>query len=91
MGQFPRDGNSNAYFLIAINSFSKWVKLKAVPLLHSWWIAEFLYNEVISRWGKLMYVYTNNNSEFTGSFVRLCVGIGIVHHYRTPGNSKANR
>ena len=71
--------------------FSKWVEICAVPSLHSLRAAEFLYSDLVARWGKPCYIQTNNGPEFAGSFARLCKGLGIVHHHITIGNSKANR
>lgn len=89
-GPFPNDDEGNRYLLVAIDPFSKWVEAEPVPTLHSWRAAEFLYHQIIVRWGKPRYVRTDNGSEFCGSFHRLCQGLGIAHHHITVGNSKAN-
>ena len=78
------------YLLIAMDPFSKWVEIHAMPSLHSWRAAEFLYDNLVARWGKPHYVRTDNGAEFAGSFAWLCKGLGIVHHHITVGNSKAN-
>ena len=58
--------------------------------LHSWRATEFLYDDLVARWGKPCYVQTDNGAEFAGSFAQLCKGLGIIHHHITTGNSKAN-
>ena len=63
----------------------------AVPLLHSWRASKFLYDDLVTYWGKLHYVQTDNGTIFAGSFAQLCKGLGIIHHYITVGNSKANK
>ena len=73
-----------------MDSFSKWVEIRAVPSVHIWRAAEFLYNDLVARWGKPHYIQTNNGAEFVGRFARLCKGLGIIHHHITIGNSKAN-
>ena len=73
-----------------MDPFSKWVEIYAIPSLHSWRAAEFLYEDLVARWGKPRYVQTDNGAEFAGSFAWLCKGLGIVHHHITVGNSKAN-
>ena len=80
----------NHYLLTTMDLFSKWVEIHAVPSLHSWRVAKFLYDDLVARWGKLRYVQTDNGAEFAGSFTWLCKGLGIVHHHITVGNSKAN-
>ena len=89
-GPFPWDEDGNCYPLVAMDPFSKWVEICAVPSLHNWRAAVFLYNDPVARWGKLHYVHTDNGAEFVSSFARLCKGLGIVHHHITIGNSKAN-
>ena len=75
---------------LPVDPFSKWVEIHAMPSLHSWRVAKFLYNDLVAHWGKLHYVQTDNGAEFAGSFAWLCKGLGIVHHHITIGNSKAN-
>ena len=72
-----------------MDPFLKWVEIHAVPSLHSWRVAEFLYDDLVACWGKPQYVWTDNGAEFVGSFARLCKGLGIIHHHITVGNSKA--
>ena len=91
VGPFPWDEDGNCYLLVSMDPFSKWVEIHAVPLLHSWRVAEFLYDNLVAHWGKPHYVQTNNSTKFVGSFVWFCKGLGIVHHYITIGNSKVNR
>ena len=74
-----------------MDPFSKWVEICAMPSLHSWRVAKFLYNGLVARWGKLRHVQTDNGAKFAGSFAQLCKRLAIVHHHITIGNSKANR
>ena len=90
VGPFPWDEDGNHYLLVAMDPFSKWVEIHAMPLLHSWRAAKFLYDDLVAHWGKPCYVWTDNGAEFVGSFAWLCKGLGIIHHHITIGNSKAN-
>ena len=90
VGPFPWDGDGNCYLLVAVDPFSKWVETHAVPLLHSWRAAKFLYDDLVARWGKPHYVRIDNSAEFAGSFAWLCKGLGIIYHHITVSNSKAN-
>ncbi len=76
--------------LVAIDPFSKWVEATPTPSLHSWRAADFLYQRIVTTWGKPRYIRTDNGSEFQGSLHRLCQSLGIVHYKITVGNSKAN-
>ena len=64
--------------------------MRAVPTLHSWRAADFLYDDIISRWGKPQYVRTDNVKEFQKSFSRLCRALAIHHATISVGNSKGN-
>ena len=90
VGPFPQDKDGNCYLLIAMDPFSKWVEIRTIPSLYSWRVAEFLYKDLVARWGKLHYVWTDNDTEFASSFAWLRKGLGIIHHHITIGNSKAN-
>ena len=48
VGPFPLDKDGNCYLLISMDPFSKWVEIRAVPSLHSWRVAEFLYNDLVA-------------------------------------------
>ena len=67
-GPFPADEEGNRYLLVAIDPFSKWVEAVPSPSLHSWRAADFLYQRIITHWGKPRYVRTDNGAEFAGSF-----------------------
>ena len=73
-----------------MDPFSKWVEVRTVPLLYSWRVAKFLYDDLVARGGKPHYILTDNVAEFAGSFAWLHKGLGIIYHHITVGNSKAN-
>lgn len=60
-----------------------------VPSLYNWPTAEFLYDDLITRWRKPKFVLTDNGSEYAGNFMRLCKALGIIHWKITLGNKKA--
>ena len=76
---------------LLLDLFSKWVETYIMPSLHSWRATEFLYDDLVIRWGKPHYIWTDNSAKFVGSFAWLCKRLGIVHYHITIGNSKANR
>ncbi len=89
-GPFPADEEGNRYLLVAIDPFSKWVEATPTPSLMSWRAADFLYQRIVTQWGKPRFIRTDNGSEFQGSLRRLCESLGIRHDRITVGNSKAN-
>ena len=62
-----------------------------VPLLHSLRAVRLLYNNVFAHWGKQSYIQMDNSTEFAGSFLQLCKGLGIVQYHITIDSSKAYR
>ena len=69
VGLFPQNEDSNCYLLVTMDPLSKWVENYAATSLHSWRVAEYLYNDVVAHWGKPHYVWMDNGTEFMGSFV----------------------
>ena len=67
MGPFSWNKDGNHYLLITIDLFSKWVETHTVPLLCSWRAAEFLYDDLVTHWGKPCYIKTDNGVEFVAA------------------------
>ena len=71
---FPCNKDGNCYLLFTVDPFSKWVETHAMPLLHSWRAAEFLFDDLVALWGKPHYVQMDNSTNFVASFAWLCKG-----------------
>ena len=89
-GPFPWDKDWSCYPFVTVEPFSRWVETHAMPLLHSYRTAKFLYNDVVTCWGKPCYVQIDNSTKFLGNFTQLCKGLSIIHHHITVGIKKAN-
>ena len=50
-GPFTADEEDNTYIVVAVDPFSKWVEVQPLKSKHSWRLAEFLYSNIIARWG----------------------------------------
>ena len=50
-GLFPWDKDINCYLFVTMESFFMWVETHAMPLLHSWRIAKFLYDNPVAHCG----------------------------------------
>ena len=68
-GPFPRDVDGNQYLVVAVDPFSKWVEAKLLQSKHTWSTADFLWR-LIARWGKPLWICSDNGTEFRGSFAR---------------------
>ena len=57
---------------VCICAVSKWVEAIAMFTNNSSETRDFLFDEIICRYGTPLIVYTDNGSEFKGEFKRLC-------------------
>ena len=48
VGPFPQYKDGNCYLLVTMDPFSKWVEIHAMPSLHSWRVAKFLYDNLVA-------------------------------------------
>ena len=70
-GPFPRDIDGNQYLVVAVDPFSKWVEAEPMQSKHAWRTADFLWR-LVARWGKPLWIRSDNGMEFRGSFARQC-------------------
>ena len=76
-GPFPADADGNVWLAVAVDPFSKWIEARPIPSKHSWRVAEFLWEEIVCRWGRPSWVRTDNGTEFAGSFEALVGSLGV--------------
>ena len=77
----PRTSKGYTMLVLAICSVSKWVEAKPMKSNNSIETKDFLFDEIICRYGSPLVVYTDKGSEFLGEFNSLCVRLGIIHHF----------
>ena len=76
---------------VAMDPFSKWVEIRAMPSLHSWRAAEFLYDDLVACWGKLHATSGPTMALSLQAALHGCAKVLVLfHHHITIGNSKAN-
>ena len=76
--------------IVGVDTFSKWVEVQLIPDKSSWRVADFLWRDIVSRWGKPAWIRTDNGTEFKGVTETLCSALGIKMRRITVGNSRAN-
>lgn len=89
-GPFPPDYEGRKYLIVAVDPFTKWVEAAPIRDKRAWRTAEFLWGDIICRWGKPAWIRTDNGTEFKGMFNEVCTSLGIKHRCITVLNSKAN-
>ena len=64
--------------VIAVDCFSKWVEIMPLWDKRSSTLADWLYREIIPRFGKPRWLRCNSGREFMGAFRALCEELGIT-------------
>jgi Integrase zinc binding domain len=67
-GPFPADQEGNVYLAVAVDCLTKWVEARPLPSKHAFRCAEWLYSDILARWGKPDWVRTDNGAEWEGAF-----------------------
>ena len=79
------------YFLVAVNSFTKWVEVRAVSSETGAAVALFLREEVIERHGCPERLLSDNGSPYVGQAMQVeCAWWGIHHHTSAPYHPETN-
>ena len=62
----PKASNEHEYIIVAIDYFTKWVEAASYSMLKAKHMAQFLKNNIISRFGVPQEIISNNGSHFEG-------------------------
>lgn len=82
-GPFPETHKGNKYVLVAMDYFSKWPEVFAIPNQEASTVAEVLVNNVFSRFGIPLELHTDQGRNFESRlFQKMCDLLGI-HKTRT--------
>ena len=69
----------------------KWQKAKVISEANALSISNFLYQNIICRFGYFIYLHTDRETEFVNEIVkRLTEKFWVKHHRSTPYQSQAN-
>src|SRR6266540_7031065 len=81
----------NRYIIVAVEYLSKWQEAKAVTEANALSISNFLYQNIICRFGCFTHLHTDRGTEFVNEIVkRLIEKFQVKHHRSTPYQSQAN-
>ena len=79
------------YFLVAVDSFTKWAEVRAVTSETGAAVAKFLREEIIERHGCPERLLTDNGSPYRGAAMQEeCTRWGIHHHTSAPYHPETN-
>ena len=68
----------NKLVVLAICGTTKWVEGKAIKTNNSMDTRNFLFDDIICRYGCPLIIHSDNGSEFKGEFAALCERLGII-------------
>ena len=81
----------NQYIIVAVEYLSKSQKAKAVSEANALSISNFLYQNVICRFGCFTHLHTDRRTEFINEVVKkLTEKFRVKHHWSTPYRPQAN-
>ncbi|KAG1106818.1 hypothetical protein G6F42_016601 [Rhizopus arrhizus] len=96
VGELPTTGNGNKWLLTAVDYLTNWPIAKSVPVASMEAVADFIYEEIVMRFGCPSEIVTDRGANFTSGLVAAYTKrVGINHkltsafHPRT--NSKVER
>ena len=89
-GPFKVTVRGNAYVMVMIEHFSKWIELAALPAKTSQHTAEALMDRVICRFGAPAEVVTDRGTEFEGQFAELLQRCMVDHRTTSPAHPQAD-
>src|SRR6266498_1985421 len=81
----------NRYIIVAVEYLSKWQEAKAVSEANALSISNFLYQNIICRFGCFTHLHMDRGTEFVNEIVeKLTEKFRVKHHRSTPYRSQAN-
>ena len=96
MGELPRTINGNHWILVAVDYATNWTITRALPDATGQAIADFIYEEIVMRFGCPIEILTDHGSNFMSKVLNFYLGRVKIHHKATSSfhprsNSKVER
>ena len=91
MGSFPIGRRQLKFLVVAINYFTKWVKIKSLVTIKEKDIQNFFWKAMICRFGIPRVLVSDNGKQFDDPrFRQFSQELDIHNHYSSPGHPQAN-
>jgi hypothetical protein len=91
VGPLPLTQRGNSYILVAIDYFTKWPIAKATVANNHSVVAEFIFEEIICRFGCPKSIQSDQGSHFKNRWIPdLARRFGIQHDFSTPYHPQSN-
>ena len=86
----PNALNGHKYIVVAIDYFSRWIKVKSFSTLKTKQMAKFIEKNFICRYRVPHHIVTNNGVQFQAKTAELLQRYGIEHYKSSPYRPQAN-
>ena len=91
MGPFPIAVKQLKFLMVGIDYFTKWVEVEALATITEKNIWNFVWKNIICRYGKPRVLVSNNEKQFDNKAFRdFYSQLGIKNHYSSPAHPQAN-
>ena len=91
MGPFSIGVRQMMFLVVGIDYFTKWVKMEALAIITEKNIRNFVWRNIICKFGIPRILVSNNGKQFDNSaFKDFCLELGIKNHYSSPVHPQAN-
>ena len=91
LGPFPQSARGNHYILAAVDQFTKWAEVFAVPDQTAETTAKTLVNDIIARFGAPLSIHTDQGRNFESQlFAEVCRLLEVAKTRTTPYHPSSN-
>ena len=91
VGPLPQGKGQVKFLLVTIDYFTKWVKAEALATITEARIQNFVWKNIICRFGIPQTIISDNGQQFDSqSFREVCSGLGIKNQFSFPGHPQEN-
>ena len=91
MGPFPTALRQLKFLVVGIDYFTKWVEAEPLATITKKSICNFVWRNIICRYGIPRVLVSDNGKQFDNSaFRNFCSELGIRNHYSSPAHPQAN-
>ena len=91
VGPLPQGKGQVKFLLVAIDYFTKWVEAEALSMITEAKIQNFVWKNIICRFGIPLTIISDNGRQFDSQAFRdFCSGLGIKNQFSSPGHPQAN-
>lgn len=91
LGPFPRAPRQVKYMVVAVNYFTKWIKVETLVTITSKNVENFVFRKIIWRFKILNIIVTDNDTQLIGrQFRQLLSRLNIKQRFTSIENPQTN-